>query len=596
MRKSENGIIRWLYGAGVFLIIYLSLVKVAGELNDYPAGDWRSEIYADKSGYYIYLPAAFIYGFYESSYPDSIDVRIGDGFSFYRGKLVTKYTCGVALLTSPFFIITHLIQLASGETADGFSPAYLNYTYMAAIFYLLAGVIALWLFLRKRFSSVVSALTVLLIVGATNLFYYTFRDSLMSHVYSFALFGFLLLVTGNLKTKSGNGRIFLISLLASLIVIVRPSNVIFLPVILLLDVKLIAELKARLRVLFRPLNLLIILCTATLVFLPQLLYWNFISGNLFYYSYGNEGFIFWNSPEITKVMFSPDNGLLVYVPLFGFMVIGLLFMVFTRKSNGWLIFTILALHIYLVSSWHMPGFGCGFGHRTFIEYYALLSVPLAWLIHLIISGRKFLMMLFGGFIAVFLIWFNMKFSLAYRKCYEGGSSFDVYNQYLVRERLLPFVSGKYSLYTGYEEGNDYLMPGTRIHLTDMAAEGRKVNRITPELTYSDAIVLPLEQLISGRLFNLEATFQLAARDYAGDIQFVCAVAKNDSLVFYHAEPVVIQPRSVDFAWEKVDLKIEFPFLPAEGEMKLFFWNRGTTEILVDDLNIELKSYIRIGLW
>ncbi|HPJ62248.1 hypothetical protein, partial [Lentimicrobium sp.] len=359
MRKSENGIIRWLYGAGVFLIIYLSLVKVAGELNDYPAGDWRSEIYADKSGYYIYLPAAFIYGFYESSYPDSIDVRIGDGFSFYRGKLVTKYTCGVALLTSPFFIITHLIQLASGETADGFSPAYLNYTYMAAIFYLLAGVIALWLFLRKRFSSVVSALTVLLIVGATNLFYYTFRDSLMSHVYSFALFGFLLLVTGNLKTKSGTGRIFLISLLASLIVIVRPSNVIFLPVILLLDVKLIAELKARLRVLFRPLNLLIILCTATLVFLPQLLYWNFISGNLFYYSYGNEGFIFWNSPEITKVMFSPDNGLLVYVPLFGFMVIGLLFMVFTRKSNGWLIFTILALHIYLVSSWHMPGFGCG---------------------------------------------------------------------------------------------------------------------------------------------------------------------------------------------------------------------------------------------
>ncbi len=89
---------------------------------------------------------------------------------------------------------------------------------------------------------------------------------------------------------------------------------------------------------------------------------------------------------------------------------------------------------------------------------------------------------------------------------------------------------------------------------------------------------------------------MAARDYAGGVQLVCTVAKNDSLVFYHAEPVVIQPRSVDFAWEKVDLKIEFPFLPAEGEMKLFFWNRGTTEILVDDLNIELKSYIRIGLW
>ena len=596
MKKSENWIIRWLTGAGVFLIIYLSLVKVAGELNDHPAGDWKSEIYADKSGYYIYLPATFIYGFYESSFPDSIDVRMGDGFSFYRGKLVTKYTCGVALLTSPFFLITHLIQLASGETADGFSSSYLNYTYMAAVFYLLAGMIALWLFLRKRFSAVVSTMTVLMIVAATNLFYYSFRDSLMSHVYSFALFGFLLLTTGNLKTKSGTGSISLISLLASLIVIVRPSNVIFLPVILLLDLESVADLKVRLGVLFRPANLAIILLTSTLVLLPQLLYWNFISGSPFYYSYGSEGFAFWNNPEVAEVMLSPDNGLLLYVPLFGFMVIGLLFMILTRKSNGWLIFSILALHIYLVSSWHMPGFGCGFGHRTFVEYYALLSVPLAWLIHLIIARRKYWLMVFSGFIAVFLIWFNLKFTLAYRKCYEGGSSFDVFNHYVVRERLLPFVSGKFSYYTGYEQRDDYLKPGNRIHNTDMAAEGRKVNRISPELAYSDAIVLPLEKLISGKLYNLEAAFQVASQGRPDDLQLVCSVTNCDSLVFYHAETVTVQAGIADFAWDKSAFSIELPFIPARGEMKLFFWNRGTAEIWIDDLEIELKAYVRTGLW
>ncbi len=596
MRKSENGIYRWLSGAGLFLIIYLSLARIAGELNDYPAGDWRSEIYADKSGYYIYLPAAFIYGFYESSYPDSIDVRLGDGFSFYRGKLVTKYTCGVAILTSPFFIITHLIQLACGETADGFSTAYLNYAYMAAIFYLLAGLIALWLFLRKRFSAIVTTLTVLMIVAATNLFYYSFRDSLMSHVYSFALFGFLLLAADSFRTKSGAGNIFLISLLASLIVIVRPSNVIFLPVILLLDLKSFAELKARLAVFFRPLYLAIALCTAILVFLPQLLYWNFISGSLLYYSYGNEGFIFWNSPEIAGVMLSPENGLLLYVPLFGFMVIGLLFMILTRKSNGWLIFSILALHIYLVSSWHMPGFGCGFGHRTFVEYYALLSMPLAWLIHMVLAGRKYWLMLFSGFVAVFLIWFNIRFSLAYRKCYEGGGSFNAYNQYVVMERLLPFVSGKYSYYTGYEQRDGYLKPGNRIFVTDMAAEGRKVNRVTPETAYSDAIVLPLEKLISGKLYNLKATFLITSQGQAGDLRLVCSVTNSDSLIFYHAEPVTVQAGAADFSWDKTELSLRLPFLPASGEMKLFFWNRSDAEIWIDDLKIELKSYVRTGLW
>lgn len=596
MRKSEHGIYRWLSGAGLLLIIYFSLVKIAGELNDYPAGDWRSEIYADKSGYYIYLPAAFIYGFYESSYPDSIDVRLGDGFSFYSGKLVTKYTCGVAILTSPFFIITHLIQLASGETADGFSPAYLNYTYMAAIFYLLAGMIALWLFLRKRFSAAVSTMAVLMIVAATNLFYYSFRDSLMSHVYSFALFSFLLLIAGNFIRKPGRGNLFLISLLASLIVIVRPANIIFLPVILLLDLNSFEELMARLGVLFRPVNLAIILFTATLVLLPQLLYWNFISGSPFYYSYGNESFVFLNSPQLAEVMLSPNNGLLLYVPLFGFMVIGLLFMIFTRKSNGWLIFSILALHIYLVSSWHMPGFGCGFGHRTFVEYYALLSIPLAWLIHLIIAGRKYWLMLFSGFIAVFLIWFNLKFSLAYSKCYGGGSSFDVYNQYVVRERLLPFVSGKYSYYTGYEQRDDYLKPGTRIHITDMAAEGRKVNRISPELAYSDAIVLPLEKLISGKIYNLKATVQITSQGQADDLQLVCSVTNSDSLVFYHAEPVIVQTGAADFAWDNTELSMKLPFLLGRGEMKLFFWNRGSAEIWIDDLKIELKSYVRTGLW
>ena len=52
-------------------------------------------IWSDAEGYYLYLPAVFIYGGFEG-----IPYRTTVQFSNYPGteKVFTKYTCGVAML------------------------------------------------------------------------------------------------------------------------------------------------------------------------------------------------------------------------------------------------------------------------------------------------------------------------------------------------------------------------------------------------------------------------------------------------------------------------------------------------------------------
>jgi hypothetical protein len=56
----------------------LNLHSRSGEFN------YHSEIFSDKAGYQVYLPALFIYNFNATEFPDSIEFRTGEGFILNR--------------------------------------------------------------------------------------------------------------------------------------------------------------------------------------------------------------------------------------------------------------------------------------------------------------------------------------------------------------------------------------------------------------------------------------------------------------------------------------------------------------------------------
>ena len=151
--------------------------------------NYHSEIYADRAGYYVYLPAMFQYQFNPKKFPSGINEKIGEGFHYNTDstRVITKYTYGVALMQLPFYLIAQTISYSQGTPSDGFSILNHKMVNLACVFYFLASLVILF----RTFSNLYSNRTLLIVFGliflGTNLHYYAIFDTGMSHMYSFFL-------------------------------------------------------------------------------------------------------------------------------------------------------------------------------------------------------------------------------------------------------------------------------------------------------------------------------------------------------------------------------------------------------------------------
>ena len=182
-------------------IVLLSLlfgISCFLSMNDHSHSEintYKSEISSDKAGYYIYLPAFFIYNFDASTFPDSIYNKSLSGFTIdhSKNKFFTKYTCGTAILECPFFLIFHALAKIKGIPANGFSDHYRPMMDFASSFYITFGLWFLFCFLRYYFDKITSMITCIVLFLGTHLYYYTIHEVGMSHIYSFFLFAVFLL-------------------------------------------------------------------------------------------------------------------------------------------------------------------------------------------------------------------------------------------------------------------------------------------------------------------------------------------------------------------------------------------------------------------
>lgn len=122
---------------------------------------YSSQVMSDKAGYYVYLPALFLYQFKAQDFPAKVDSLTGSGFylNLKNNKVHSKYPVGTAVLISPFFLTAHLFVTLSGGLADGFSMPYQNAINLAAVFYLLLGIYFLNRFLLNYFSQKIAVIT-----------------------------------------------------------------------------------------------------------------------------------------------------------------------------------------------------------------------------------------------------------------------------------------------------------------------------------------------------------------------------------------------------------------------------------------------------
>jgi hypothetical protein len=345
----------------------------------------RRPLHGDGHGYYAWLPALLIQrdpsfhatvdGFYPGR-PEQLGLtRVPE-----TNRYASKYTLGVALLQTPFFLLAHAWTwfMRAPEPwdwwkyqypTDGYSLFYIHAAGLAGLAYGLAGLAILRRLLRARFGDAAATATLAVLLLGTSLLHYIAAENTMSHAYSFFLFG-CFLHRAFAWDRSPTWRLALqLGILGGLIGLVRLPNLILLGILPLLRP---AEFRTRLPQI-AAIGLLAVAC-----FLPQVLAWRYATGVWFSSGYNAHGEGFnWLRPKVLPVLFSIKKGLFFYAPCLLAAVAGFRSL---RRSDAPLataLASMLGLATYVISAWWMWWYGGSFGHRAFVEWLVLLAFPLA---------------------------------------------------------------------------------------------------------------------------------------------------------------------------------------------------------------------------
>lgn len=390
---------------------------------------YQSQIWSDKAGYYIYLPAVFHLSFNSSAYPKEFDTKTGDGFDLNHpsGILRTKYTYGVALLQSPFYAVASAIDNNDSDV-PGFSKTHHQFIDIAAVIYLCLGLIFAYKYLRFQYSFWPSTLSTVLLLIGTNLFYYGIEDTGMSHVYSFFLFALLLYSFKSTQwlSKANSYQLVAIGLTVGIALLVRPTNLLFIGILFCLEIDSVTLFRQRLRHLFKFKPIVLLVLPVVLIWIPQLSYWHSLTGNFFHYSYSNEGFNFFQ-PELANFLVSPAGGWLVYSPLIIVLIVILIWFGFQKKVHAWVIAAGLIMVVYIFSSWWDWHYGCSFGSRPMVEFGVLFLLPTAAFLRHLSQKSIYSKIVFGSIVLVFSF-VNLKLSYTFDHCFFGATAWD-WNEY-----------------------------------------------------------------------------------------------------------------------------------------------------------------------
>lgn len=394
----------------VAIILSLSLITVRFTQKHADVLTW------DVFGYYLYLPAHFIYDdshLADHQWLDKIIETYNPSPTLYQlvdmneGSRMIKYSSGMALLYSPFFFIAHWIVPLTGYPADGFSFPYQLLILIGSTLWSIAGVFLLLRLLRKFFSELVSTITLILVIGGTNYFQIAAIDgTLLTHNYLFTLYIWLILATVNWHKSPSFLKALSIGISGGLIALVRPSEAVcfLIPLLWFTGNKEFFNKKLEL-IKLHQIHLLAVILPAIIIGSLQFFYWKSVTGEWIYYSYSNnpgEGFRFF-PPYIVEFLFSFRKGWFIYTPLMFFAIIGLIPMMKRSGQNMPAIIIFLVLDLWIMSAWTAWWYGGGsFSARSAVPAYPLLALPLGYLVQWISMTRLRIVGILAGSFFVLL--------------------------------------------------------------------------------------------------------------------------------------------------------------------------------------------------
>lgn len=375
-------------------------------------GGTQAPLSWDASGYYMYLPATFIYkDLKHCAFKDSIIRKYEPTPDFQQafiheksGNYVMKYAIGQAVLMSPSFFIGHAIAMQSDKyPADGFSYPYQKSVGLGMFVYMLIGLVFLRKILLEYYKDGTVALLLIAYVLGTNFLNYGAIDTTMTHGPLFMVYTLIIYTTIRFYKRPNTKKAIAIGLLTGLATLVRPTEIISVLIPLLWGISSWEELKQRLLFIRHHPSFFIV--AAVFFAIPeslQLIYWKYATGDWIVYSYQDQGFS-WLSPHVGDYTFSYRCGWLRNCPMMILPVFGLIPFIRLRK-NVWAVLLFTLLNFYIVTAWDIWDYGNTSG-RAMIQSYPVIAFLFAALIEWI-NQRKVAMFLFYP-VFLFCIYMNI---------------------------------------------------------------------------------------------------------------------------------------------------------------------------------------------
>ena len=362
----------------------------------------------DASGYYMYLPAFFIYNDAKSlHFKDGILEKYKPTPDFQQGYLdpksgnyVFKYSSGQALTMSPFFFLGHLwAKNSSIYPPDGFSYPYQICIGIGMLLYAFLGLFFLRKVLLHFYKDSTVALVLIAYVVGSNYLNYGAIDQALTHNTLFTIYTLVIYATIQFYTSPTLLKAATIGLLTGLATLIRPTDIVSILIPLCWNISSIRDITDRWRFVVKHFKIILIAPVAFIVVASlQLIYWKYATGSWLVYSYQNQGFS-WLHPHIKAYTFSYRCGWLLYCPMMILPFVGIMPYLWARK-NLLAILGVFALNFYIVTAWDIWDYG-GTAGRAMIQSYPVLAFPLATLIESI-NNKTYLRLIFYPIFTLFI--------------------------------------------------------------------------------------------------------------------------------------------------------------------------------------------------
>ena len=572
----------------------------------------------DIYGYYLYLPQTFIFhdlSMHNPSQVLSLMEQYGSSSTFYQatilpdGTYVMKYSMGLAILYSPFFFIAHALAPVFGYAADGYSFPYQLSLFLGGLMYSIAGFWFLRKVLLKYFSEIITSISLLLIVAATNIPVHMamYGQNAMSHNYLFALYCMALWFTIQWHETFRMKFIIYLGIVCGLAVLSRPTEIVILAIPVFWNVFSWNSFKEKFNILRKHYGQIFLF--GAIVFsigFLQLIYWKIHTGHFLYYSYSanpGEGLELF-SPYISQFLFSFRKGWIIYTPIMLFAFAGFYFM---YKNNRKIFLSVLAytlFNLYLISSWSTWWYAQSFSQRPMVPALAVLVIPLGYFIQWLLQQKIFtrtilsVVIAFLVFLNIFQIWqFHVGIidgermtKAYYEKIFLRTSVSDEDKKLLLIDRAYYEANG----FTNMNEYNGRLLKTESFENqpafdTIAPVDGKSFATLTQPDSYSALVEAPYSEITNCDHAWIRVGISIYPVTHPDSLK-LALVAHFAHKGFAYQYRTIESPAMhlKQGEWNRVYFNYLTPEVRKKSDLfRTFLWNMSGGTVLVDQLSVEV---------